>query len=480
MLVSQISSPGDWVTNVDLELQGSLPKPIWNKQSIYKISEGFGNPERKEAYKPKLVSFGPYHYGESQLKPVEDHKHRVLIHFLGRANKSACDCVAAVEGVVQQLMDSYDQLAEEWRDRRRFLQLMIRDGCFMMEILRNVGKSESGYADDDPIFSNHAKICKLPRIKRDMLMIENQLPLLLLKTLLAFETGSPQDDESINDLIMKFFDSNWSTSEMGQRCHVLDVVRQSMLQKSIREEKSTPLVQESNHQQSWCPLIFYQSIRPVTWMKQSICQKILNLCRLVPRSKRGKQKVIWPTSQLHEAGIRFERSKTQCIDGIKFDKGFLCFPSTLILPEIEVDDATESKFLNLLAFEQLHAGAGTEVSSYVSFMDDIIDTDSDVILLQNKKIIMNFLGTEKAIADLFRGLAYDVPIDPDSSLGLVQRDVNNYCIINPRLRFNQSLAELWKTYFRSPWTCISLLAAIFLLFVTATQTLFAVLDYYHH
>ncbi|XP_058092798.1 uncharacterized protein LOC131239214 [Magnolia sinica] len=90
-------------------------------------------------------------------------------------------------------MDSYDQLDEGWKESGRFLQLMILDGCFVIEIFRNINpKFSDEYAYNDPIFSKHAMFCKLPRIKRDMLMIENQLPLLLLKTLVAFETGSPQ------------------------------------------------------------------------------------------------------------------------------------------------------------------------------------------------------------------------------------------------------------------------------------------------
>ncbi|XP_058096155.1 UPF0481 protein At3g47200-like [Magnolia sinica] len=468
---------GDWVTNVDSEIQNrSLPIPIWNKRSIYKIAENFGNPERKEAYKPKLVSFGPYHHGESQLKPVEEHKYRVLIHFLGRANKSACDCVAAVGGVVQQLMDSYDQLAEEWRDRKRFLQLMIQDGCFMIEILRNVGESGSGYSDDDPIFSNHARLCNLPRIKRDMLMIENQLPLLLLKTLLAFEARSPPDEEYINKLVMKLFDPGWSTGIIGQRHHVLDVVRESMLQVTVPVRRSI-CSRNRSMGQSTSPQIFNRSGQPDASTGQNMCQPPFELCKRTSQIENDKHEVIWPVTQLHEAGIRFKKiENTQSLKSIKFDKGFLFLPGTLSLPVIEVDDATESKFLNLIAFEQLHAGAGSEVSSYVSFMDNIIDTEKDVILLNKKGIIKNFVGTDEAVAKLFNGIAYDVPIDPNSSLGNVHKDVTDYC----KSYCRQSFANLWHTYFSSPWSCISLFAAIFLLCLTVTLAVYQILDFYRN
>ncbi|XP_058092796.1 UPF0481 protein At3g47200-like [Magnolia sinica] len=385
-------------------------------------------------------------------------------------------------------MDSYDQLDEGWKESGRFLQLMILDGCFMIEIFRNINpKFSDEYAYNDPIFSKHAMFCKLHRIKRDMLMIENQLPLLLLKTLVAFETGSPQDDESINELVLKFFNPHQSTSKMGHRRHVLDVIRQSMLRERIHHRlTSTTMLherirQDTSTQQSMYPRIVNRSIRRITSMGQSMCQKIFKPCRSPTPREQGKQGVIWPATQLHEAGIRFKTSKTQYLNDINFQKSFLCFPSTISLPEIEVDDATESKFLNIMAFEQLHADAGSEVSSYVSFMDNIIDSERDVILLNENKIIKNFVGTEKNVADLFNGLAFDVSIDPGCRIGEVgdvHREViaycNNYC-----LRFHQSLDELWKTYFRSPWSCISLLAAIFLLCLTAIQTVYGVLAFYH-
>ncbi|XP_058096154.1 UPF0481 protein At3g47200-like [Magnolia sinica] len=263
---------------------------------------------------------------------------------------------------------------------------------------------------------------------------------------------------------MKFFDPQWSTCKMGQRHHVLDVVRGSMLQ-------------VISMGQSTCPQRFNRSRQPAdSSTGQSMCQRLFKLCKREHQSEYEKHEVIWPATQLYEAGIKFKKIEAQSLQSIKFDKGFLFFPGILSLPVIEVDDATESKFLNLIAFEQIHAGAGSEVSLYVSFMDNIIDTEKDVILLNKKRIIKNFLGTDQAVADLFNGIAYDVPIDPNSSLGEVHKNVNNYC--NGCCR--QSLAYLRHTHFSSPWSCISLVAAIFLLCLTVTQAMYQVLDFYRN
>ena len=85
----------------------------------------------------------------------------------------------------------------EWRDgggRERFLAMMIFDGCFLLEVMRCTaadGKQVGDYAHNDPIFSPHGILYMVPYIRRDVLMLENQLPLLLLQKLIEVESGKP-------------------------------------------------------------------------------------------------------------------------------------------------------------------------------------------------------------------------------------------------------------------------------------------------
>ncbi|KAI3467840.1 hypothetical protein Pfo_024503 [Paulownia fortunei] len=50
--------------------------------------------------------------------------------------------------------------------------------------------------NDDPIFSNHVKLYIVPYLKRNMLMIENQLPKLVLEKLVSF-----QNDNSLKNAL---------------------------------------------------------------------------------------------------------------------------------------------------------------------------------------------------------------------------------------------------------------------------------------
>ncbi|XP_020246562.1 UPF0481 protein At3g47200-like [Asparagus officinalis] len=385
-LITMANASTSWIVDIQNKLKDvdtSTEIAQWRKHSIYQVPWCVKELNPK-AYKPQIVSFGPYHHGDDQLKPMEVHKHRALLHFLKRVQKHLEEFMSALEDIADVLMDSYQSLDERWRrGREEFLSMMLVDACFLLEVLRlsTGGGRASDYAFNDPIFSNHGMLYTVPYIKRDMLRIENQLPLLVLEKLVAVETGQAPNDDLINKLVLKF---------------------------------SAPAI------------------------------------------------------ELNEAGIRLKKSKTNSLHDISFKHGVLS------LPVVMVDDATEYILLNLMAFERLHVGAGNEVTSYVFFMDNMVDSAKDVAHLASRGIIHNAVGSDKAVAKLFNSLSKDVSLDPESSLDDIHRRVNDYC----QKDVNRWRANLIHTYFRSPWSLLSLAAAIFLLALSVAQTAYSVLQYY--
>ncbi|XP_050223781.1 UPF0481 protein At3g47200-like [Mercurialis annua] len=425
----------NWVIEVNEKLDSAVDHSAeaerWKKRCIYKIP-ACGTDLKKNAYKPQAVSFGPYHHGEQHLMAMEDHKQRALLHFLRRSNKPLQDFIDSLTPVLHLLQDSYDPLDASWQDNaNRFLQLMILDGCFMLEILRVATQTLDDYAPNDPIFSNHGKLYIMPFIMRDMLMLQNQLPSMLLVKLLAVETDKEEDEEFINRLILKFCFPDSPVSSLGKCLHPLDVYRKSLLQKHAVKIKRG---------------------------------------RLRNRRHKGGNNIIRSATELNEAGIRFKKSKTRSLRDISFRGG------VLRLPVIVVDDATESIFLNLMAFERFHVGAGNEVTSYVFFMDNIIDNERDVALLHSRGIIQNAIGSDKAVAKLFNSLSKDITLDPDSSLDFVHKKVSAYC----KKPWNEWRANLIHTYFRNPWAILSIIAAFFLFALTIVQTVYTIYPIYHN
>ncbi|KAM7501604.1 hypothetical protein LguiB_000508 [Lonicera macranthoides] len=332
---------------------------------------------------------------------MEEHKHRALLHFLKRSRKPLQPYLESLAEVVQDLKDSYDPLDLVWQeDTDAFLQLMILDGCFMLEILRMGTQISNDYAANDPIFSNHGQIYIMPFFRYDMLMLENQLPLLVLQKLLLVESGKEIEDHNhLYKLIAyRYGLYTFSNTGMGKCLHVLDVYRKSMLREDPWKTR----------------------YRPTTRFLEDDSYSIYQ----------------YYATRLSEAGIQFKKSRSASLRDITFHGG------VIRLPPIVVDDATESMFLNQMAFERYHVEAGNEVSSYICFMSNLIYDARDVSLLHSQGIIQNALGNEEDVVKLFNSLTKYVTLDPENELEAVYRRVGNHC----NKRWNRWRAQISRNY----------------------------------
>ncbi|KAI6670689.1 hypothetical protein NL676_005574 [Syzygium grande] len=426
------SNETDWIVQVNESLKAmpSDDQQHWKKRCVYRPRPAVTNLNR-EAYQPLAVSFGPYHYGQKHLYPMEEHKHRALLHFLKRSRTPLERFLESLREVEEDLMASYEALDPEWKEgsgegtASKFLQLMITDGCFMLEILKTATGTLNDYEPNDPIFSKHGKLNVMPYIKRDMLMLENQLPMLVLDRLITVESGGEQDGEFVNMLILKFCRPCTHIERMGKCLHILDVFRKSML---MEPKKAQPELDKMGHD--------------------------------------GGEEIVWSATELGDAGIQFKQSETVSLKDISFSG------RVLRLPMIVVDDTTESMVLNLIAFERFQVGAGNEVTSYIFFMHKIIKSEQDVALLHARGIIRNAIGSDKAVAKLFNSLSKDVTLDPESSLAAVHKEVSRFC----EKRWTVWTASLIRTYFRDPLAVPSLISATLLLWLTIIQTLYTVIS----
>ncbi|XP_030524416.1 UPF0481 protein At3g47200-like [Rhodamnia argentea] len=431
----------DWIVQVNESLKPlpSREQQLWEKRSIYRIPTHVANLNPK-AYLPQVVSFGPYHHGDDHLLPMEEHKRRALSRFLERTGKPLEPFLKSLREVARDLEESYDALDPKWKvggsqgSAGPFLDLMIIDGCFLLEILMFATGREKGYAHNDPIFSNYGMVYIMQHIRRDMLMLENQLPMLVLYRLYAVECDGKQGIEFINGLVFEFFlifeffgSYNFFVHGLDERLHVLEVYRKSL---QLHEDRS----KEPQLEEMW----------------------------------QWSSKVIIPSAtELKYAGIRFETSYTNNLRDISFASG------TLRLPMIVVDATSESVLLNLIAFERFHIGAGYEVTSYISLMAQIITDKRDVELLRTQGIIQHAIGSDEAVAELFHSLSKDVALDPGSSLKAVKGPLDEYC----KKRWIMWKANIVRTYFSNPWSILSLIAAVFALALTIIQTVYSALSY---
>ncbi|KAE9466847.1 hypothetical protein C3L33_01264, partial [Rhododendron williamsianum] len=116
-----------------------------------------------------------------------------------------------------------------------------------------------------------------------------------------------------------------------------------------------------------------------------------------------------------------------------------------------------------------------DITSYVIFMDNLINSPADVAYLHYHGIIEHWLGSDAEVADLFNRLCEEVVFDiNDSYLSRLSEEVNRYY----DHRWNAWRASLKHNYFNNPWAIISLVAAVVLLLLTFAQSFYGIYGYY--
>ncbi|KAK1294834.1 hypothetical protein QJS10_CPA16g01659 [Acorus calamus] len=78
------------------------------------------------------------------------------------------------------------------------------------------------------------------------------------------------------------------------------------------------------------------------------------------------------------------------------------------IPALELYDSSESKLRNLIAFEQCYPNTKTHVTFYTLFMDFLVNSPQDILILQQKEIILNWLSGEEEATHLFNHLGMEV------------------------------------------------------------------------
>ncbi|BBN17729.1 hypothetical protein MPTK1_7g16570 [Marchantia polymorpha subsp. ruderalis] len=178
-------------------------------------------------------------------------------------------------------------------------------------------------------------------------------------------------------------------------------------------------------------------------------------------------------TQLQKAGISIVRGSGS-INDVRFKRGI--FTATLIVPQLRITPWTETILRNLLEFESRVLKKG-DLMCYLSFMDQLIDTEEDVLLLKERKlsvIELSLLSSDIDVANIFNSLLHssnDVPIS--KQWATLRKDIHSF--------YNNDKRQLWvefvQIYFGRPWFTASVVAAFALLVLTFLQTFYTVKAY---
>ncbi|KAM1062125.1 hypothetical protein ACFX14_026393 [Malus domestica] len=376
----------------------------------------------EKAFVPNLVSIGPFHHGDENLRVMEEIKRWYLHSLLERkpTPKTSLECfVEEIGRIEQKHRDCYGEKFDIYSGK--FVEMMVLDGCFIIELLRRCDKLVP-WDDDDPL---EYTSWMLKVLQNDLFLLENQLPWKVLKCL--FDLTKVNDDHSLLALALKFFESSVfnqtpQIKEGVQTKHLLDAVRESLI--SLHKPQST-------ERRYWEPI---------------------------------------PTvTELLQAGVKF-KSKSKVWNNmldITFKNG------VMEIPPIDIESNAESHFRNLIAYEHCDPDIAIfNITSYAVILDNLIQSSEDAEFLIQKRIITTILSKED-LACFFNGLYKDTIPSHFSYVELTEKVNAHY-----NHRWYRWRTILSRDYFSNPWSIMSFIAALVILVLTFLQTLYSLLTYY--
>ncbi|KAL2464614.1 Plant protein of unknown function [Forsythia ovata] len=364
-----VGTKDEWLISIQNYVDGTTKKSqIERVPSMLREIES-----NKKCYDPLVVSIGPYHHGKPDLKALE----MLKIPFAQQFHRACGDQVlieelyAEVAKVVDSTRECYEEGSSEDYDDESFIRMMFLDACFVLHFMFILTQIESNNSTEpnevDSILD--IKTYQLAFVWRDLFLLENQIPLLVLKVLMKLRFKNERQETK---LIQHFLNLATIMPPPGTSCtnKVKKFVDECCFIRDQTKKKQELKLDGSPH---LLDLMRAQLIGPST-------DKDKNL------STSDQWQSYRSVTELESAGINFKASKTHCV--------------------------TDVKFKSHLIFEMCpHGPSGMLITSYIWLMDSLIDNSNDVKELRKKGIIFNNLGSDEQLAQLFNEIANDLVPD---------------------------------------------------------------------
>ncbi|GLT91335.1 hypothetical protein SLE2022_092260 [Rubroshorea leprosula] len=445
---------GDLHVTATSPLNATSTKPLIQR-AVPTLRGLYGEKTVDRHFKPISFSFGPLHHGKeftqgSTFEKAEKFKRRLAAMFISYSGNQKEVLYENVKKEIHSLRNCYDPIeVVDWEDEELACMFLV-DGCALLHfILLDVqGKWEKlGGKNDQSVFMIH-----------DLFLLENQLPFQLLEILIySCIKGQEELKDSIAIFINKpflslvkeisipIYDQGDSQTHHCQRqrqeepVHLLALLRRKLIGQGVKSQEKPK-------------------------EKDGLLEKLMrkwcssgNKIRQLPTFRNVKE--------LKAKGIRFKpKEKIDGITDIDFNHRS-CMP-TLRLAPILVDDQTMPILLNLIAYEMCSDFINEcEITSYIAFLESLIDSGEDVKELRDAGVLFNGLGSDENLAEMFNKISQYLVPNPEKYKGLKDRIQYRY-----NLAWASDVAYFYHTHFRTPWSFLVFLSAVAGLLMTALQT----------
>ncbi|KAG6391049.1 hypothetical protein SASPL_148796 [Salvia splendens] len=450
----------------------------------------------KEDYFPVTVSFGPYHHGEPELAFVEAFKPKAVQLFISGAPERYEFYHTKVVNIIGDIRNCYEEASVASYSDDYLSEMMLRDASLMiiyMEISTLEQIDELMLDKLRAMRDELGMLITLAILSRDLLLLQNQIPLFVMELLMDLRYGAGKFDSLLNRyLCMAIYGEYREKIVCSKHVHLVEAIH--MLVVSEPEKTSHgcckctlfscfKVTQESNDAPNACyscKLLCCPRVKKdlETGASQQtnpgLIHQLLNFCTC-KNNRRAKEDNIKKfvhsfrsVTELKAKGIHFKPNSTQSLMDVSFESGF--FYGSLQLPEWGVSKKTRVTFMNLIAYEfNPKSPASGQVAAYISFMKSLIEKPEDVKELREKKIFYNMLGSDEEVFNVYKDIntyGAENPMQFSKVRDKIQEHYNS--------RAKTWLAEILHTNFRSPWTATAFLAALAALGMSAGQLYFAV------
>ncbi|GMI73119.1 hypothetical protein like AT3G02645 [Hibiscus trionum] len=498
-----------WVINIRRSLAEELEEEIEVPVSIFNVPKALMLTD-PESYVPQSVALGPYHYWRPELHEMETYKlaaakrtqkhlHRVQFHTL-------VENLTSFEPQIRACYHKYLHFNGE-----TLAWMMAIDASFLLEFLQMYGLQQGKTLARVP-----SRMSAHNSILRDIVMLENQIPLFILRKVLEIQHSSLESADELlvsmlnglSEELSPFRTMDHSVKIDVSKCaHVLDFLYDKIVPKMDEEhcETSEPEDQSDGQAQDhktselsnlvsrikrgsfriikallmsrpvrvllklpWkivgnLPgfIIVKQLIKHVLFSQDNEEQKEkAAACSAQNKPPLAEEIAIPSVEDLSKSGVRFIPTNGN-ISTITFDTKTVTFH----LPTVTLDINTKVVLRNLVAYEASKASGPLVFARYTELMNGIIDTEQDVKILSQNGIVVNHLKSDEEGAELWNGMSKSIRLTKVPFLDKVIEDVNRYY----NCRWNVKVTKFFKQHVYGSWQFLTLLAAIMLLVLLTFQ-----------
>ncbi|XP_074287504.1 UPF0481 protein At3g47200-like [Silene latifolia] len=177
----------------------------WQNWSIYRVPRRLREAQDNKVYVTQTVSIGPYHPTDEQLQSMDRHKWIALSRTLEHSGQDLDVYLDAIKRVEKQARACFQEDISHLSSNE-FVEMMVLDGCFILELFHCSPKTENAH-DLEAVIYNRTMI---DDILLDLVMLENQIPLSILDRLLEIISNNQPNYRAV-DLALNLFNAEWLT-----------------------------------------------------------------------------------------------------------------------------------------------------------------------------------------------------------------------------------------------------------------------------